>query len=478
MTELETTQPIPENQHDSPVTDAETAVLDTEAEPPPEPWTPERVIEWNAYYDLYVKLAALLLVFMVSCNYVSDSQVWLHLKSGQLIAEQRWPIKTDVLSYTEYQRPWIDIHWLFQWVNATIYKLVNELVPVNPADPTANRASAEQIAVGSLVVVSAALVRLATAWLLLLIRRPGPGVWWLSLVITFCLGTMYHPLSGLNMGGLAGVAGISPKTWGLLLFSFEMYILFRAFSQGRGRALWLLIPTFVLWANLNPLLPHRPAGAGRGGHWLLARCQERYQVAGSSGKAGRESRRVCRRDHVRIGSATAGVRVRYPRDLRGGLPRESVYVSGLRGRGVPLFPHFRARDENHDDRPAFVLRPMGPRAHRARLVLPAGFLYHHGAHWACVVLLEQATVFLGPLPAIRGRVGHLGNLHGRQRDVRGRLRRGRRAQRPGVVSRSSRHRRPARMGVDGLVNGWSSAHSRLDLPHDRHRYHRLEKFTP
>ena len=50
---------------------------------------------------------------------------------------------------------------------------------------------------------------------------------------------------------MSGVAGISPRTWGLLLFAFEMYILFRAFIQGRGRALWLLIPTFVLWANLD-----------------------------------------------------------------------------------------------------------------------------------------------------------------------------------------------------------------------------------
>ena len=92
---------------------------------------------------------------MVSCNYVTDSQVWLHLKTGQLIAEQHWPVTTDVFSYTETGQPWVDMPWLFQWVNAAIYKLVNDLVPVNPTDPTANRASAEQIAVGSLVVVSA-----------------------------------------------------------------------------------------------------------------------------------------------------------------------------------------------------------------------------------------------------------------------------------------------------------------------------------
>ena len=47
------------------------------------------------------------------------------------------------------------------------------------------------------------------------------------------------------------MATVSPRTWGLLLFALEIYILFRAFFQGRGRALWLLVPTFLLWANLD-----------------------------------------------------------------------------------------------------------------------------------------------------------------------------------------------------------------------------------
>ncbi len=88
MTEPETSQPVPENETSVATATEETPAPETEAEPPPEPWTPERVSEWNAYYDFYVKLAALLLVFMVSCNYVTDSHVWMHLKTGQLIAEQ------------------------------------------------------------------------------------------------------------------------------------------------------------------------------------------------------------------------------------------------------------------------------------------------------------------------------------------------------------------------------------------------------
>ena len=235
----------------SSATTDETAVQETDAEPPPEPWTPERVSEWNAYYDVYVKLAALLLVFMVSCNYVSDPQFWLHLKTGQLIAEQRSPIKTDVFSYTENGRPWIDIHWLFQWANAAIYKLVIELVPVNPADPTANRASAEQIAVGSLLVVSA-LMRLATAWLLLKIRRPGPGLWWSAIVVTLCLGAVFNPMHGLIMGGLAGVATVIAANLGTDAFRI------RDVPPLSGVFPWAAAGTLALGPDLRALGEYRP----------------------------------------------------------------------------------------------------------------------------------------------------------------------------------------------------------------------------
>ncbi len=266
MTEPETDRPIPEHEDVSLSVSNESGILETDGDLPPEPWTPQRVSEWNAYYDVYVKLAALLLVFMVACNYIADPQLWLHLKAGQLIAEQRGPIRTDVFSYTEYGRAWINVNWLFQWVNAAIYKLVNEFVPVNAAAPNANRANAEQIAVGSLVVVNASL-RLATAWLLLMIRHRGPGPWWSAAVVTLALGGVLHPLYGLTMGGIAGVASVSPHTWGILLLAFEMLILFWAVVQGHARTLCLLIPAFVLWANVDPsfltgLLVLAAAGVG------------------------------------------------------------------------------------------------------------------------------------------------------------------------------------------------------------------------
>jgi len=252
MTEPETSQTVAEKETTSATLTTETLPpeQEAEAETPPEPWTPERVSEWNAYYDIYVILAALLLAFTVSCNFVTDSQVWLHLKTGELIAEQTAPVSKDTFSYTETGQPWVDIPWLFQWGHAALYKLVYSLVPVNPADPTANRASAEQVAIGALVVLSA-LVRLATAWLLLRIRHRGPGVWWSALCVAIAFGAVYHPMYRVLMGGIAGAAAVAPFTWSQLFFTFELLVLFRAFSQGRAGSLWLLVPVFVLWANVD-----------------------------------------------------------------------------------------------------------------------------------------------------------------------------------------------------------------------------------
>ena len=236
---------------------------------PPEPLTPERVSEWNAYYDLYVMAATLLLAFVVSCNSLSDSSVFAHLKAGELINERTRPLVTDEFSYTEVGRPWVDLPWLFQWSHAALYKLVYGMVPKDPTDLTANRARADQIAIGTLVVL-VALVRLATAWVLLRIRRRGPGLWWSAICVTAALGVVFHPLFGIVMGGIAHIPELGPSTWAQLFLAIEVLLLFRAFGQGRAWSLWPLIPLFVIWVNwdasfLTGLVVLAAAAAGR---WL------------------------------------------------------------------------------------------------------------------------------------------------------------------------------------------------------------------
>jgi Tfp pilus assembly protein PilF len=220
-----------------------------DVEPEPEPWTPERVSEWNAYYDWYVMGAVLLLAFVVSASRTNYSPLWANLKQGQDIIRQSSPAPADEFSYTEEGSRWVNIPWLFQVGGAAIYKLAFDMVPVDPVDPTANRASAEQIAVGTLVALTA-LARLATALVLLRIRRKGPGLWWTAVCTAVALGATLGP-TGVLLGGVAQPAIVGPSTFGLLLLAIEMLLLFRAFGEGRGWALYALVPLFLLWANVD-----------------------------------------------------------------------------------------------------------------------------------------------------------------------------------------------------------------------------------
>ena len=126
---------------------------------------------------------------------------------------------------------------------------------------------------------STALVRLATAWVLLKIRHRGPGLWWSAICVTLAVGFFYDPISGLAPGGLASVPGtgvaastaaIMPATWGLLFLALELLILFRAFDQGRTGRLWWLIPLFALWVNCDVsfLTGLMVLAAVVVGHWL------------------------------------------------------------------------------------------------------------------------------------------------------------------------------------------------------------------
>jgi tetratricopeptide (TPR) repeat protein len=255
MTELQRDQTIPEDQPIAGQGNAEPEASEneTDAEEAPEPWTPERVTEWNNYFDVYVMLAALLLVFAASCNYVTDAHLWLHLRTGQVIAEQSGPVTKDIYSYTQSDKPWVDLPWLFQWAHAALYEFVSGLVPVNPNDSTANRPGTEQIAIGALVTL-AALVRLLTAVILLKIRHRGPGLWWSATCVALAFGVIYHPyfpFGGLLIGGISGPALVSPTAWAQALLSLELLILYRSFGQGRGGALWFLVPLFCLWANID-----------------------------------------------------------------------------------------------------------------------------------------------------------------------------------------------------------------------------------
>jgi tetratricopeptide (TPR) repeat protein len=219
------------------------------AEPQPEPWTPARVIEWNAYYDIYVAIGVLLLAFVASANEVTHSTLWTWLRAGRTMAAQGRPLMTDVFSYTETGARWVNIPWIFEWSHALLHDGVMNAAPVNPADPIGTQAKHEQFGAAALGAL-AALARATTVLVLLFIRRPGPGLWWSSVVAALAFGAFLSP-TGPSLGGIAGTALVAPATWGTLLLALQLYFWHRAVERKRPSALWALVPLFLLWANID-----------------------------------------------------------------------------------------------------------------------------------------------------------------------------------------------------------------------------------
>ena len=223
--------------------------LDTpEVEAAPEPLTPETALQWNRYYDRYVAGGILLLVFLVSAHKITAvaSPIWPMIRTGELIVRNGAPVTTDIYSYTNTGKPWVNVPWLYDVVSYLVYSTSRVMF-------TAEAATGDQIGAGVLVTLNA-LARVLTVFLLLRLCRPGPGLWWFAIVAAVAMGCAYGPRDEqfeLSLGGIARQAILSPETWGTLLLAVQMLVMDRALVLGRAKSLYALPPLFLLWANLD-----------------------------------------------------------------------------------------------------------------------------------------------------------------------------------------------------------------------------------
>jgi len=82
--------------------------------PPPEPLTPERLAAENRRNDLFIIGGVIVVAFLMGAFKINDPMLWVHLKSGSVIAQQGIPDK-DPFSYTAADRRWVNSQWLFDW---------------------------------------------------------------------------------------------------------------------------------------------------------------------------------------------------------------------------------------------------------------------------------------------------------------------------------------------------------------------------
>ncbi|MDX2037095.1 MAG: hypothetical protein SFX72_10620 [Isosphaeraceae bacterium] len=231
----------------------------TEPTPPPEPWTAEKVLEWNAYYDMYIAIGIVLLTLLISTTRVTSSAIWTQLQNGRSVSETFSPQVTDTLSYTAEGKRWVNIPWLANAIHYQVFKLVSGFTPPDPENPAGGPARAEQWGMTGLIFLGA-LLRGLTAFILLSIRRSGPGLWWSCLCVFFMVCYTLLPADLLTeggfgfvpvAGGLSGRTSPSPEVWGGVFFAALLWILHGAIHLKRPGRLYLAVPLFLLWVNFD-----------------------------------------------------------------------------------------------------------------------------------------------------------------------------------------------------------------------------------
>jgi len=166
--------------------------------------------------------AFLALTFLYGCFPVKDTDLWWHLRTGDLIRAE-WVIPTtDWYTYNAEGAEWIDLHWGFQILISLGWE-VGGIVGLNLAK---------------------CLVTVGAVWLLIAARRPEWPRW---VMLTAWLPALYM---------LSGRMYVRPETLTLLWLAAYLAVLFRWRDQ--PRLMWVLPIVQVAWTNTQGLFALGP----------------------------------------------------------------------------------------------------------------------------------------------------------------------------------------------------------------------------
>jgi tetratricopeptide (TPR) repeat protein len=191
----------------------------TDGLPEVEPLTPELVEDEALRGDFMLRVFVLMLVVLVACTEIAETSTLVHVKTGQYLSSHGGlPPKADVFSATAAGRPWINLSWLF---DLTI-------------------AGAFAIAGAKMLTVLKAIIVAGTFFLMTRCVRPDVSTWWGSIAAALALLACHPYFTAL------------PEVVTLLGLAAVLWILYRwRAAESNRNSLWLLVPIFVLWANLD-----------------------------------------------------------------------------------------------------------------------------------------------------------------------------------------------------------------------------------
>ncbi|MDD5566285.1 MAG: hypothetical protein PHG31_05300, partial [Candidatus Omnitrophica bacterium] len=159
--------------------------------------------------------SVLVFIFLMAHTSLYDLDIWLHLKTGEIIAHTHAIPCRDIFSFTVAGKPWIDHSWLFQVVVYALYSLWG-------ADGLIFLQST--VITGAFFILLLAGLHLARSFL-----EPA----------AFVLLAAYASLSRFN---------IRPEIFSLFIFAGYLYML-TAYLE--SKKIWYVVLLQVIWVNLH-----------------------------------------------------------------------------------------------------------------------------------------------------------------------------------------------------------------------------------
>lgn len=205
-----------------------------------QPLTPEGLAEDMGRLDRILAAFAVVLAFFAGSFLAQNTDVWMHLATGRLIANGQQTFGTDPFAYTTSGVRWVNHAWLY---DVGSYFLSEALGGIE-----------DGLGGAALVLVKGLAIALL-AWLMILMTRPDQGYWLPVVCTTAALFAMAPRLL------------LQPSYLSYLFLGLTLFILYRSGVVGdRGQAstesgaappnggLWavFLLPVlFALWVNVD-----------------------------------------------------------------------------------------------------------------------------------------------------------------------------------------------------------------------------------
>ena len=183
-----------------------------------EPLTPELVEDEAIRGDFMLRWAAILLACLFAATIISETKPLVHVKTGQYLASHGfWPPATDVFSYTAADRPWLNNSWLFDLTLSGVYGVLGD---------------------NGLTLFKMLLLGV-TFYVIVHLCQREISTWWGSILAVLALVACFPQMT------------VTPELITILGVALTLRCLRSWQERDSLRALWALVPLFLLWANFD-----------------------------------------------------------------------------------------------------------------------------------------------------------------------------------------------------------------------------------